>query len=874
MTKHININDFLSSKFENAHAVKMPDNRVTIDEEGKYKKNYKFSWKDSTGTIADDTVAYILHCGRSNLIVIDLDFHKEGQDGVKRFEELAEKHGETIPDTFSVSSSSGGVHYYFSDEGKPVGPSAGKIADGVDVRGDTSIIVAPYTKLVYPDGTVREYLPLNDSPVLPIPQWLREEAYNASKEGIGARKKSQRVNVPSSPLPFDDDEMDNYAKAALDGNVLEMFKTVEGARADTLYSGAKGCAKAGVPFEVAKDQLTAAARTTLLPEDEIESNFNNGFRDGLAEYVPRERSVRPSDGSKPTKATKPAVDVEKLVEGLSTDAAERIREDAAADVADLTDDDQLTQRFIDNVLKDEAIFLPSARKWYHYNETEGIWDEASENWVRKPADKFLNARKAELKEAGLSPKVANALTANNKVFNVAARSTIRLEEQGALSDHFNKNFSSTVFADGVFDFEADEFIEFSPELRSTQKSKTPLRFNDPTVDKTKLNKILKSLPEDTVEYLQVAFGSGLVNYQDAVNPAILFFNGKGSDGKSTLFMLAEKAIGSYTNRPLAEVFAKNADIRFAMKGFADTRLALFEELPEAHFLNAVSVKRLVGTPSQSTDVKFGDSITVHMGATIFVSTNFLPTVTETDEGTWRRLRAIQFTKRFVENADPNNPRELEADPELSPLVIKSLADDDELLTAFLQWAVEGARKFMKANKKLPPLPTSVRNATDNWRNNNDRMANWANTYFEVGTPDDFVLSSDVFDCYHYHTMTIEKAKSAFNQTNFWKEFEEHRWFLTKGLEKKRDRVGKKTQSEWTNPVKARTDFGYLPARPSGDKVMMVRGIKFRDPDVEYDPAEARTIDEPIEASKVDETDDFTLDDFDDADLAELAADLD
>ena len=77
---------------------------------------------------------------RSGLLVLDLD-RKNGVDGVAELRRL----GLVIdPDTPEVTTPSGGIHYYFSwSAADGLRNSAGKIAPGIDVRGEGGMVIAP-----------------------------------------------------------------------------------------------------------------------------------------------------------------------------------------------------------------------------------------------------------------------------------------------------------------------------------------------------------------------------------------------------------------------------------------------------------------------------------------------------------------------------------------------------------------------------------------------------------------------------------------------------------------------------------------------------------------------------------------------------------
>lgn len=78
---------------------------------------------------------------RSGVVVVDLDTHG-GKDGLGA---LAARLGgmAQIPATLTVRTRSGGLHLYFAHPGRHVPNSQGRIAEGVDVRGDGGYAKCP-----------------------------------------------------------------------------------------------------------------------------------------------------------------------------------------------------------------------------------------------------------------------------------------------------------------------------------------------------------------------------------------------------------------------------------------------------------------------------------------------------------------------------------------------------------------------------------------------------------------------------------------------------------------------------------------------------------------------------------------------------------
>lgn len=117
-----------------------------------------------------------VYCGASGLVVIDVD-NKDGKDGSKALAELQLKN-KAFPITFTVRTTTGGLHLYFTGE---MPNSVGKIAEGVDVRGIGGFVVAPYSRI-----DEKEYEVSNKvEEIPPIPDWFKKIAPEKEKVIVG-----------------------------------------------------------------------------------------------------------------------------------------------------------------------------------------------------------------------------------------------------------------------------------------------------------------------------------------------------------------------------------------------------------------------------------------------------------------------------------------------------------------------------------------------------------------------------------------------------------------------------------------------------------------------------------------------------------------
>ncbi|MFG2195670.1 bifunctional DNA primase/polymerase [Streptomyces sp. NPDC048639] len=108
---------------------------------------------------------YGIACGRAphHLIGLDLDV-KHGTDSLASLRLLAREHGFTVPGTVTVLTPSGGLHLWLTGlPGRPVANSAGRLAPGIDVRGNGGYLVGPGSCTLH--GVYR----LAPGPVRPAP---------------------------------------------------------------------------------------------------------------------------------------------------------------------------------------------------------------------------------------------------------------------------------------------------------------------------------------------------------------------------------------------------------------------------------------------------------------------------------------------------------------------------------------------------------------------------------------------------------------------------------------------------------------------------------------------------------------------------------
>jgi P4 family phage/plasmid primase-like protien len=145
--------------------------------------------------------------------------------------------------------------------------------------------------------------------------------------------------------------------------------------------------------------------------------------------------------------------------------------------------------------------------------------------------------------------------------------------------------------------------------------------------------------------------------------------GSGSNGKSTLVNLIELALGDYAGPlPISYITQNRAASNAASPELFKTigkRFVILQEPKDTDVINVGIMKEISGNDTMATRGLFKETIYFKPQFTCFLTCNYLPQVTSDDEGTWRRIRNIEFISKFKENPNPNAKYEYSIDRNLS-----------------------------------------------------------------------------------------------------------------------------------------------------------------------------------------------------------------
>jgi hypothetical protein len=164
---------------------------------------------------------------RSGVLALDVD-----QPG--SLDALEAKHGQ-LPKTRTHSTGSGGMHYLFAyPEDSGIRNSAGKLGEGLDVRGEGGYII------IAPSRTTRPYEVLDALPLADPPAWLIELLAEPQREATKVRHITTAASVAVDGPPILQGSRDDTL-ARIAGRLHDGTRDLDDLAAELLEINARRC---------------------------------------------------------------------------------------------------------------------------------------------------------------------------------------------------------------------------------------------------------------------------------------------------------------------------------------------------------------------------------------------------------------------------------------------------------------------------------------------------------------------------------------------------------------------------------------------------------------------------------------------------------
>tara|TARA_Y100001970_G_scaffold293340_1_gene439538 strand:+ start:2994 stop:5702 length:2709 start_codon:yes stop_codon:yes gene_type:complete len=230
-------------------------------------------------------------------------------------------------------------------------------------------------------------------------------------------------------------------------------------------------------------------------------------------------------------------------------------------------------------------------------------------------------------------------------------------------EKLDSNINLICFKNGVVDIEKEifrdgtgsDFISMCTKINYIKVNKKNKKHMKIVAE---INDFMEKLfPDESLRgYMWEFMASLLIGHND--NQTFHFFLGVGSNGKSMFVELLEKVLGDYkAGAPLTMITGnrtREGQATPEIVGLQGKRLAVLQEAKKNTVLNEGTFKEYTGCDSiTGRGLYRGDMVTFKPQFKMILCTNYLLEIKSTDNGTWRRVRVVDFESRFEDN--PESP---------------------------------------------------------------------------------------------------------------------------------------------------------------------------------------------------------------------------
>jgi P4 family phage/plasmid primase-like protien len=214
------------------------------------------------------------------------------------------------------------------------------------------------------------------------------------------------------------------------------------------------------------------------------------------------------------------------------------------------------------------------------------------------------------------------------------------------------------FNNGVFDFKNKEFRQGYPHdyiSKTTGVNYIPYDYNSTKEISDDIMSFMEKLfpLNDLCRYMWDHLSSCLIGIKK--EHAFNIYRGSGSNGKSILTDLMSQALGEYKGTvPITLVTEKRGSIGgtssevIQLKG---VRYAVMQEPSKDAVINEGILKELTGGDPIQARALYSDSEIFIPQFSLVVCTNALFDVKSNDDGTWRRMKLVDFLSKFISEGE-------------------------------------------------------------------------------------------------------------------------------------------------------------------------------------------------------------------------------
>jgi P4 family phage/plasmid primase-like protien len=307
--------------------------------------------------------------------------------------------------------------------------------------------------------------------------------------------------------------------------------------------------------------------------------------------------------------------------------------------------------------------------------------------------------------------------------NNIMREAAEIFYDGEFIKNMDTNRNLMCFNNGVIDFKNKIFRDGYPEDYITKSTKIhyipyDINNNEHIIDSQQILEFMEKLfpVADLNKYMWDHLSSCLIGSNK--NQTFNVYHGSGSNGKSIITDLMSVTLGEYKGTvPITLVTEKRgliggtSDEVLKLKG---VRYAVMQEPTKGVKLNEGPMKELTGGDPIQARGLYSESEIFEPQFSLVVCTNNLFDIESNDDGTWRRIRKVDFMSKFIDEGEQHTD-------ETPYVYIKDKSLKEQLPKFAPMFASMLIKRVFETDGIVEDCQT-VLNASSKYRKNQDHIA--------------------------------------------------------------------------------------------------------------------------------------------------------
>lgn len=410
-------------------------------------------------------------------------------------------------------------------------------------------------------------------------------------------------------------------------------------------------------------------------------------------------------------------------------------------------------------LKGKALYVIEAKRWMIWNGR--YWEADLCNSIQSLAFNYVQDVKSALVERGSvnDARDLSSYESINRLQNISSFASTRLSVSASLFD-VDQMILATV-SDWV-NLETGNAHTPDPNIlvsKATQVSycehATCPRFEQFVDD-------IFEGDAELISFVRRAVGYSLTG--STAEQCMFIMIGDGANGKSTFTNVVNHLLGTYGTTAAAQTLIAQGGTSIGddLVDLAGARLITVSETEEGQSLAEAKIKQMTGGDTLKGRPLYGSYVEFQIIGKLWLATNSLPQINNSDHGIWRRIMAIPFNRTFSV---------AEQDKRLQSKLMTELP-------GILNWAIQGCLEWQQEGLNPPSVVTEQ---VAEYRTSMDSVSHYLRDECEFGA--DYSYSASQFYC-AYRNWCLAVGKKPKNQTTFKRALE-----ATNGVYQKRTSRG-------------------------------------------------------------------------------------